>query len=108
MLGCRDQQRLGAGEVAVHRLPCHAQRTRYVGDAEVGPLRVDGVTGGVENSRDCLVIRRGRRTGPAVGTHAGILVHPRYETDSSLTPLIHPDRSRCGSASFAIWGIWSA
>ena len=48
--GCRDEQRVGAGEVPVHRLAGDTQRAGDVGDGEVGAAGVDRLARRVEDA----------------------------------------------------------
>jgi len=104
--GGRNEQRVGAGEVPIDGLAGHAERAGDVGDGEVRAADVDGRACGVEYPRDGLVVADGRRTGPAVGAHAGIVGTSAAVGDPQVLDAVDPaDRSRCGSASFAISGI---
>ena len=104
--GGRDQQRIGAGEVAVHRLASDAEGAGDVTDRKFGATCVDRLARRVEDAADGLLVGGGCRSGPAVGAHpADSTSQPPNETGSALTPLIHPDLSRCGSSSLAMFGI---
>ena len=64
-----EQQGIGAGEVAVHRLPGHPDVASHVGDPEVGAGPVYSASRGFENASDRLVVVSRRRPGPSMGAH---------------------------------------
>ena len=74
--GRRHQQRVGAGEIPVHRLPGDAQSAGDVGDGELRAARVDGLARRVEDPGDRFLVGGGRRSGPAVGAHQRIVRQP--------------------------------
>ena len=67
--GSGHQQGFGAREVAVDGLARDPEGAGDVGDAELGAALVDRLARSGEDSRDRLVIRRGRRSRPAMGAH---------------------------------------